>query len=181
VKLSEGRLGARRVGNGGEEECGEEGQASHPFIGPEGGAGRPDGERDRPAVECDINGLHTFGFWEGKGGGKWGVKRGGATPFLGEEGTPGRCARARGGAGGCAVGFSRWKKVGRGPHGSERRGWRRLGRPEAKAWWGGRPVAGPGKREAAQERRGVGRWQITRSGGKRKGGRAETISQAEIQ
>jgi hypothetical protein len=31
---------------------------------------------------------------EGKRRGKWGVKRGGsATPFLGEEGTPGRCAR----------------------------------------------------------------------------------------
>jgi hypothetical protein len=92
VKLDEGRLGARRVGNGGEEECGEEGRASHPFIWPEGGAGRPDGERDRLAAECTINGLHTFGFWEGKGGGKRGVKRGGAMPFPGEEGTPGRCA-----------------------------------------------------------------------------------------
>jgi hypothetical protein len=81
------------VGNGGEEECCEEGRASHPFIGPEGGAGRPDGKRDRPAVECAINGLHTFSFWEGKGRGRRGVKRGGATPFLGEEGTPGRCAR----------------------------------------------------------------------------------------
>jgi hypothetical protein len=39
VKLGEGRLGAQRVGNGGEEECGEEGRASHPFIGPEGGGG----------------------------------------------------------------------------------------------------------------------------------------------
>jgi hypothetical protein len=95
------------VGNGGEEECGEEGQASHPFIGPEGGAGRPDGERDRPAVECDINGLHTFGFWEGKGGGKWGVKRGGATPFLGEEGTPGRCARVLAAAPAAAPSVSR--------------------------------------------------------------------------
>ncbi len=76
MKLGEGRLGARRVGNGGEEECGEEGRASPPFIGPEGGAGRPDGERDRPAVECAISGLHTFGFWEGKGGSKRGVKRG---------------------------------------------------------------------------------------------------------
>jgi hypothetical protein len=81
------------VGNGGEEECGEEGRASHPFIGPEGGAGWPDEERDRPAVECATNGLHTFGFLEGKGGEERGVKRGGATPFPGEEGTPGRCAR----------------------------------------------------------------------------------------
>jgi hypothetical protein len=37
--------------------------------------------------------------------------------------------------------FLEEEEVGRGPHGSERRGWRRLGRPEAKAWWGGRLVA----------------------------------------
>jgi hypothetical protein len=43
VNLGEGRLGARGVGNGGEEECGDEGRASHPFIGPEGGAGWPEG------------------------------------------------------------------------------------------------------------------------------------------
>jgi hypothetical protein len=30
---------------------------------------------------------------EGKRRGEWGVKRGSATPFLEEEGTPGRCAR----------------------------------------------------------------------------------------
>jgi hypothetical protein len=37
------------------------------------------------------------------------------------------------------------------------RGWRWLGRPKAKARWGGRPVAGPREREAVQERRrGVG-------------------------
>jgi hypothetical protein len=125
------------VGNGG-EECGEEGRASHPFIGPEGGAGRPDGERDRPAVECAINGLHTFDFWEGKGGGKRGSEEGeGATPFLGEEGTSG-------GARACSW-RRRWfleeEEAGRGPHGSERREWRRLGRPEAKARWEGRPVA----------------------------------------
>jgi hypothetical protein len=169
VKLGEGRLGARRVGNGGEEECGEERRASPPFIGPEGGAGQPDGERDRPAVECAINGLHTFGFWERKGGGKRGSEEGeGATPFPGEEGTPG-------GARMC----SRWRRrrrrrfleleeAGRGPHGSERREWRRLGRPEAKARWEGRPVARPGEREAAQERRGVGRWLITWAGRKKK-------------
>jgi hypothetical protein len=68
VKLGERRLGARRVGNGGEEECGEERRVSHPFIGPERGAGRPDGERDRPTAECAINGLHTFGFGMGKEG-----------------------------------------------------------------------------------------------------------------
>jgi hypothetical protein len=153
-KLGERRLGARRVRNGGEEECGEAGRASQPFIGPEEGAGWPDGERDRPAVECAINGLHTFGFWEGKGGGKRGVKRGGVRRRFREK--RGR----RGGARTCSL-RRRWLRrrfleeaeAGRGPHGSERRGWRRLGRPEAKARWGGRPVAGPGEREAAQERR----------------------------
>jgi hypothetical protein len=30
---------------GGGDECGEEGQAPRPFIGSEGGAGRPDGRR----------------------------------------------------------------------------------------------------------------------------------------
>jgi hypothetical protein len=164
VKLGEGRLGVRRVRNGGEEECGEEGRASHPFIGPEGGAGRPDGERDRPAVECAINSIHTFGFWEGKGGGERGVKRGVRRRFWERRG-------CRGGARACSR-RRRWlrrrfleeEEVGQDPHGIERRGWRRLGRPEAKAQWGGRPVARPREREAAQERRrGVGLWQITRA------------------
>jgi hypothetical protein len=39
MKLGEERLGAQTVGNGGEEECGEEGRASPPFIGPEGERG----------------------------------------------------------------------------------------------------------------------------------------------
>jgi hypothetical protein len=43
-------------------------------------------------------------------------------------------------------------------------------------------VTGPGEKEAAQERRrGVGRWQITRAGRKKEGGRAEIVAQAEIQ
>jgi hypothetical protein len=102
---------------------------------------------------------------EGKRRGERGVKRGACDTISGRGGDAGAVrTRARGGAGGCAVGFLRRKKAGWGPHGSERRGWRRLGRPEAKARWGGRPVAGPGEREAAQERRrGVGRWQITRA------------------
>jgi hypothetical protein len=113
VNLAEGRLGAQGVGNGGEKECGEEGRASHPFIGPEGGAGRPDRERDRPAVECTINDLHTFGFWEGKGGGKRGVKRGRVRRrFRERRGRRAVHARARGDAGGGAVGFSRRKKPG---------------------------------------------------------------------
>jgi hypothetical protein len=35
---------ARRVGNGGRDECGEEGQAPHPFIGSEGERGGQTGK-----------------------------------------------------------------------------------------------------------------------------------------
>jgi hypothetical protein len=40
---------------GGMDECGEEGQAPRPFIGSEGGAGRPDGEGDQAAGGGGIN------------------------------------------------------------------------------------------------------------------------------
>jgi hypothetical protein len=93
VKLGEGRLGVRGVGNGGEEECGEEGRASHPFIGPEGGAGRPDGEGDRAAGGGGIDAGRMV-RWGGKTEGRAGSEQGGgATPFPGEEGTSGRCTR----------------------------------------------------------------------------------------
>ena len=85
------------------------------LSGRRGGAGRPDGERDRPAVECAINGLHTFGFWEGKGGGERVVKRGGAMIFLGEEGTPGRCARVLAAAPAAAPSVSRGGRSRAGP------------------------------------------------------------------
>jgi hypothetical protein len=43
--------------------------------------------------------------------------------------------------------FSRRKeKAGRGPHGSERRGWRRVGLAGGQVPVGGRPAAGPGRR-----------------------------------
>jgi hypothetical protein len=63
--LVEGRLGARRVGNGGRDECGEEGRASRPFIGSEGGAGRPDREGDRAAGGGGINAGHLV-RWGGE-------------------------------------------------------------------------------------------------------------------
>jgi hypothetical protein len=168
VKLSEGRLGARGVGNGGKEECGEEGRASHSFIEPEGGVGRPNGEGDRAGGGGGINAGRPV-RWGGETKGRAGGEEGGCDAVF-ERGGDARAvrARARGGAGDCTIGFSRRKKAGRGPHDSERRGWRRLGQPEAKARWGGRPVAGRGEREAAQEgRRGVGRWQNTRAGRKK--------------
>jgi hypothetical protein len=45
----------RRVGNGGGDECGEEGRAPRPFIGSEGGAGWRDGEGDRAVGTGGIN------------------------------------------------------------------------------------------------------------------------------
>jgi hypothetical protein len=55
VELSEGRLGARRVGNGGRDECGKEGRAPRPFIGSEGGVGRPNREGDQAVGGGGIN------------------------------------------------------------------------------------------------------------------------------
>jgi hypothetical protein len=76
VKLGEGRLGARRVGNGGGDECGEEGRASHPFIGLEGGAGRPDEEGDRAAGGGGINADRSV-WWGGETEGRVGSEEGG--------------------------------------------------------------------------------------------------------
>jgi hypothetical protein len=177
VNRGEGRLGARRVGDGAGDECGEEGRASHPFIGPEGGAGWPDGEGDRAAGGGDINAGRPV-RWGGETEGRVGSEEGGATLFPGEEGTPGWCARLLAVAPTAAPAVSRGGRSWAGPT----RQWRQLGRPEAKARWGGRPVAGPGEKEAAQERRrGVGRWQITRAERKKEGGRAEIVGRAEIQ
>jgi hypothetical protein len=121
-----------------------------PFIGPEEGAGRPDGEEDRAAGGGGINAGRPV-RWGGETEGRVGSEEGECDAVSGRGGDAGAVpARARDGAGGCAVGFSRRKKVGRGPHGSERRGWR-LGRPEAKARWLG---LGRGRRP----KRGEGEW-----------------------
>jgi hypothetical protein len=112
VKLGEGRLGARRLGNGGGDESGEEGRASHPFIGPEGGAGRPDGEGDRAAGVGGIN-VGRRVRWGGETEGRVGSEEGGCDAISGRGGDAGAVrARASGGAGGCTVGFSRRKKLG---------------------------------------------------------------------
>jgi hypothetical protein len=76
VKLGEGRVGARRVGNGGGDECGEEGQASHPFIGSEGGVGPPDGEGDRAAGGGGINAGRPV-RWRGETERRGGSEEGG--------------------------------------------------------------------------------------------------------
>jgi hypothetical protein len=120
-----------------------------PFIGPEEGAGRPDGEEDRAAGGGGINAGRPV-RWGGETEGRVGSEEGECNAVSGRGGDAGAVrVRARGGAGGCAVGFSRRKKVGWGLHGSERRGWR-LGRPEAKARWlglgrGWRPKRGGGE------------------------------------
>jgi hypothetical protein len=112
VKLGEGRLGARRVGNGGGDECGEEGRAPHPFIGSEGGAGRPNGEGDRAASGGGINADCPV-RWGGETEGRVGSEEGGCDTISRRGGDAGAMrARASGGAGGCAVGFSRRKKLG---------------------------------------------------------------------
>jgi hypothetical protein len=153
VKLGEGRLGARRVGNGGGGECGEEGQAPRPFIGSEGGAGRLNGGGDRAAGGGGINAGRPV-RWGGEMEGRVGSEEGGsATPFLGGEGTLGRCARASGGTGGCAVGFPRRKKLGgahaevRGEGGGSRAG--RKPRPggEGGRWLGLGEGGGPREEE----------------------------------
>jgi hypothetical protein len=97
---------------------------------------------------------------EGKQRGEWGVKRGGGEcgAISGRGGDVG-AVRARGGAGGCVVGCPRKKKLG-GAHVAVRgEGGGRLGRPEAKAQWGGRPTAGLGRRKRPKRRGGgVGQW-----------------------
>jgi hypothetical protein len=63
--------------------------------------------------------------------------------------------RARGGSDGyIRLALSRERRKLGGAHVVERgEGGGRLGRPEAKAQWGGRPTGGPGRKEVAQERR----------------------------
>jgi hypothetical protein len=92
VKLGEGRLGARRVGNGGGDECDEEGRASRPFIGLEGGAGRPNGEGDRVADGGGINAGRSV-RWGGEMEGRVGSEEGGVRHRFRER--RGRWDRAR--------------------------------------------------------------------------------------
>jgi hypothetical protein len=57
-----------------------------------------------------------------------------------------------------------------------------LGRPEAKAQWGGMPAAGLGRRKRPKRGGGgVGQWQVARAGRKKEGGRAKIVARAEIQ
>jgi hypothetical protein len=107
---------------------------------------------------------------EGKLLGEWGVKRGGECGAVSGRGGDAGAVRDSGGAGGCAVGCPRKKKLG-GAHVAVRgEGGGGLGRSEAKARWGGRPVAGLGRRRWPKRGGGgVGRWQITRA--RRKGRR----------
>jgi hypothetical protein len=65
MKLGVGRLGVQRMGNGGGDECGEEGRAPRPFIGSEGGAARLNGEGDRAAGGGGINVGHPV-LWGGE-------------------------------------------------------------------------------------------------------------------
>jgi hypothetical protein len=120
-----------------------------PFIGPEEGAGRSDGEEDRAAGGGGINAGRPV-RWGGETEGRVGSEEGECDAVSKRGGDAGVVrTRAHGGAGGCAVGFLRRKMVGQGPHGSERRGWR-LGRPEAKARWLGLGRGWRPKREGGE-------------------------------
>jgi hypothetical protein len=76
------RTRARRVGNGGRDEC--------PFIGSEGKqGGRTRKGIERPVVAASMLAVQFGG--KGKWRVEWGVKRGeSAAPFLGEVGSSGR-------------------------------------------------------------------------------------------
>jgi hypothetical protein len=110
------------------------------------------------------------------------VKRGGgsAAPFLGEEGTPGWCA--------CALERRRRlrhrlpgeEEAGRGPHGSERGGWRWAG-PAGGQGPVGREAGLAWEKEVAQERRrGSGPVAGLTGRAEKEGGRAEIVARAEI-
>jgi hypothetical protein len=90
-----GHAQARRVGNGGGDECGEEGVSSSPFYKGQGGLEASEWGGDQStAVVMAINGHLVE--WGGKTEGLSGTERGGgsAVPFVGEEGTQGRCTCA---------------------------------------------------------------------------------------
>jgi hypothetical protein len=104
---------------------------------------------------------------EGKQRVEWGVKRGGGEcgAVSGRGGDTGAVhVHASGGTGSCAISCSEKEKLG-GAHATVRgEGGGGLGRPEAKARWGGRPVAGLGRRRWPKRGGGgVGRWQIRRA------------------
>jgi hypothetical protein len=119
---------------------------------------------------------------EGKQRGEWGEKRGKCSAISGRGGDVGVVhVRARGGAGGCAIGCPR-KKLGKAHAAVRGEGGGGLGRLEAKAQWGRRPVAGLGRRRRPKRGGGgVGQWQVTRARRKKEGGRTEIIARAEIQ
>jgi hypothetical protein len=164
------------VGDGAGDECGEERRASHPFIGPEGGAGRPDGEGDRAAGGGGINAGRPV-RWGGEMEGRVGSEEGGCDAVSGRGGDTGAVrARASGGAGGCAVGFSRRKKLGR-AHTAVRGegGGGCAGRRPRPGGEGGRWL-GLGRRR--RPKRGGGEWAGGRShgpGGKRKETRPKSL------
>jgi hypothetical protein len=88
--------------------------------------------------------------------------------------------RASGGTGGCTIGCPRKKKLGGAYAAVRGEGGGGLGRPEAKARCGGKPVAGLGRRR--RPKRGGGGVADGRShglGGK-EGGRAKIVARAEI-
>jgi hypothetical protein len=133
------------------------GGAGVPFYRVEGGAGcRTGNEIGRPVV-----GQHYWPFGSvgrGNGGGEWGVKRRECGAISGRGGDArGGSARARGGDGCVRSASSRGRRKPGEAHAAVRvEGGGRLGRSEAKAQWGGRPAARPGRRRRPKRGGGVG-------------------------
>jgi hypothetical protein len=92
---------------GGRDECGEEGRAPRPFIGSEGERGGRTGKGiGRPVVVASMP-VVRFG-----GEGKLSLS---AVPFLGEEGTPGRCTCTLEAASAAAPSVARGRRSWAGP------------------------------------------------------------------
>jgi hypothetical protein len=118
-------------------------------------------------VELDEGRLGAQRVGNG-GGDEWGVKRGECGAVFGRGGDADAVhVHVSGGVGGCTGGCLRKTKLGRAHVAVRGEGGGGLGRPEAKARWGGRPVAGLGRRRRPKRGGGrVGRWQIRRAGWK---------------
>jgi hypothetical protein len=104
-----------------------------PFIGPEEGAGRPDGEEDRAAGSGGINAGHPV-RWGGEMEGRVGSEEGECDTVSGRGGDAGRCARVLTVAPAAAPSVSRGGRRSDGAHTAVR--------GEGGGWAGRRPRPG---------------------------------------
>jgi hypothetical protein len=90
---------------------------------------------------------------EGNGGVSWEWRGGSVVLFLGDEGTPGRCACALEAAPASAPRLLEQEEAGRDPRSSERRGWRRAGSAGGQGPVGREAGGWAWEKEAAEVRR----------------------------